>query len=67
MFNRVCSFRLNFEITAFVSDEKFAAEVEQMFLNDFAASREMQPDDYANKSYWFKLGVQLARLSSPIL
>jgi len=35
------SFRLNFEITAFVADEAFAAEVEQMFLDDFAASREM--------------------------
>jgi len=61
------SFRLNFEITAFVADEAFAAEVEQMFLDDFAASREMQSGDYADRSFWFKLAVRLARLSAPVL
>ena len=61
------SFRLNFEITAFVADEDFAAEVEQMFLDDFTASREMQPGDYADRSFWFKLAVRLARLTAPVL
>ena len=61
------SFRLNFEITAFVGDETFAAEVEQMFLKDFAASREMQPGDYADRSFWFRFAVSLARLTAPIL
>ncbi len=61
------SFRLNFEITAFVADEIFATEVEQMFLDDFAASREMQSSDYADRSFWFKLAVSLARLTSPVL
>ena len=61
------SFRLNFEITAFVADEGFVAEVEEMFLDDFAASREMQPGDYADRSFWFKLTVRLARLTAPIL
>jgi len=60
------SFRLNFEITAFVADGDFAAEVEQMFLKDFAASREMQPGDYADRSFWFRLAVSLARLTAPI-
>lgn len=61
------SFRLNFEITALVTDEDFAAEVEQMFLDDFAASREMQASDYADRSLWFKLAVRLARLTAPLL
>jgi len=61
------SFRLNFEITVFVADQDFAAEVEQMFLDDFTASREMQPSDYAGRSFWFKLAVSLARLTSPVL
>ena len=61
------SFRLNFEITAFVVDEDFAAEVEQMFHEDFAASREMVSGDFADRSFWFKLAVRLARLSSPVL
>jgi len=38
-----------------------------MFLDDFTASREMQPGDYADRSFWFKLAVRLARLSAPIL
>ncbi|MBD3871452.1 MAG: cardiolipin synthase [Acidobacteria bacterium] len=61
------SFRLNFEITAFVADGDFAAEVEQMFLDDFATSREMQSSDFADRSFWFKLAVSLARLTAPIL
>ena len=61
------SFRLNFEITAFVVDQRFAAEVERMFLRDFEGSRLMQPGDYHDRSFWFKLAVRLARLTSPIL
>jgi len=61
------SFRLNFEITAFIADEIFAAEVEHMFLDDFAASREMQTGDFADRSFWFKLGVRLTRLTAPVL
>jgi cardiolipin synthase len=60
------SFRLNFEIMAVVVDPTFAAEVEQMLLNDFSKSVEMQPGDYEKKSFWFKLGVRLARLTAPI-
>jgi cardiolipin synthase len=61
------SFRLNFEITAIVADEEFAAEVEQMFVADFERSRRMTPADYDDQSFWFKLAVRLASLTSPIL
>ena len=61
------SFRLNFEITAIVADQEFAADVEQMFEDDFEKSRIMQPDEYDNKSYWFKLKVRTARLAAPVL
>ena len=60
------SFRLNFEITVIVSDQTFAQEVEQMFTEDFALSREMTKSDVDDKSYWFKLGTRLARLTSPV-
>ena len=43
------SFRLNFEIMAVVADPTFAAEIEQMFLDDFEKSVEMQPGDYEKK------------------
>ena len=60
------SFRLNFEIMAVVADEDFNAEVEQMLLADLEQSVEMQPGDLEKKSFWFKLGTRLARLTAPI-
>jgi cardiolipin synthase len=44
------SFRLNFEITAVISDPAFAAEVERMFEADFARSRVMAGD--GRKPWW---------------
>ena len=60
------SFRLNFEITALIGDSAFASEVERMFEADFAHSRRMEPGELDRKSFWFRLGVKLARLTSPI-
>ena len=61
------SFRLNFEITTVVIDERFATDVERMFEADFANSRVMQIDEYDKKPYWFKLAVRAARLAAPVL
>ncbi len=60
------SFRLNFEITAVVHDSAFAADVERMFEEDFSRSRKMKPGEYDEKSFLFRLGVKLARLSAPV-
>ena len=37
-----------------------------MLEDDFAHSYEMSMDDINQRSFWFKLGVRLARLTSPI-
>jgi cardiolipin synthase len=60
------SFRLNFEIMAVVADRDFNREVEQMLLADMEKSVEMQPGDLDEKSFWFKLGTRLARLTAPV-
>jgi len=60
------SFRLNFEITAVISDAVFAAEVERMFEADFARSRVMDPGEYDGKPLWFRFGARLARLTGPV-
>jgi cardiolipin synthase len=60
------SFRLNFEITAIVADDRFASEVARMLESDFAESRRMNPEDFSQRSWWFRLAVRLARLTSPI-
>ena len=61
------SFRLNFQLTAVSVDEAFAKDVEQMFEKDFAQSRIMEPGEFDEKPYAFKVAVRLARLAAPVL
>jgi cardiolipin synthase len=61
------SFRLNFEVAAVVVDEAFNAETAAMFEQDFQHSRPLDPDDWAQRPLLWRLGVQLARLASPVL
>jgi len=61
------SFRLNFEITAMFADPDFTAQVERMFEEDFSNSRMVEGDELDKKSLLFKIGVRLARLTSPVL
>ncbi len=61
------SFRLNFEVTALVADRDFAAEMEQMFEEDFLHAVPIDPDQFDQKSFWWRLGVSLSRLAAPVL
>ncbi len=61
------SFRLNFEITAAISNAEFAAEVATMLETDFAKARLMKPDEYDQKPVWFKFAVRAAYLTAPVL
>ncbi|MBI1380596.1 MAG: cardiolipin synthase [Planctomycetaceae bacterium] len=61
------SLRLNFEMTTWVHDTKFAAEVEAMLLADFERSRLSKTEEYTGRSFWFRLGVRFVRLFAPIL
>lgn len=60
------SFRLNFEITAFIPDRRFAAEVRLMLERDFAACRRIDYDELKNRPLWRKLVSRAAYLTSPI-
>ncbi|WP_163557098.1 cardiolipin synthase [Halomonas sp. NO4] len=60
------SFRLNFEITAFIPDRRFAAEVRLMLERDFAACRRIGYDELRNRPLWRKLVSRAAYLTSPI-
>jgi len=61
------SFRLNFEITAAISNAEFTAEVATMLEADFANARLMEPDEYDQKPLWFKFAVRMAHLTAPVL
>lgn len=61
------SFRLNFEVTALVYDDVFANEVEAMLLDDFEYANELNAAALADRSFWWRLRVGLARLAAPVL
>jgi cardiolipin synthase A/B len=60
------SFRLNFEITVEIRDAAFAREVEQLFIDDFAASRLTTEKELEARSFPFRLAVKVARLLAPV-
>jgi cardiolipin synthase A/B len=61
------SFRLNFEVTALVVDRDFASDVERMFLQDFARSRQMARDDIDDRPLWHRVAGRGAYLLAPVL
>ena len=60
------SFRLNFEITAFIPDRRFAAQVRLMLERDFADCRRIGYDELQNRPLWSKLISRAAYLTAPI-
>jgi cardiolipin synthase len=61
------SFRLNFEITAAVSDHEFAGEIEAMLLEDISVSTEVNPHYLEHLSLWERLKARGSALLAPVL
>jgi cardiolipin synthase len=61
------SFRLNFEVTAVIVDRDFAKGMEAMLERDFAHAEVIDPAELDKKSFWWHVGVQVARLAAPVL
>ncbi|WP_311948024.1 cardiolipin synthase [Halomonas piscis] len=60
------SFRLNFEITAFIPSASFAADVDAMLREDFSRCREVSLDELYRQPMWKKVISRAAYLTSPI-
>ncbi|GAB2799685.1 cardiolipin synthase [Halomonas shantousis] len=60
------SFRLNFEISAYVPDKQFAAEVHAMLENDFLHCREVSWEELNSRPLWRKLVSRAAYLLAPV-
>jgi cardiolipin synthase A/B len=60
------SFRLNFEITAFVSDKKFVGEVRKMLEEDFERAALVKVEEFTNKPFLFRAMCRAARLTAPV-
>lgn len=60
------SFRLNFEITAFIPSRDFAASVQVMLENDFAQCRRLNIDEINQRPMWKKVISRAAYLLAPV-
>lgn len=63
----VRSFKLNFEVNAFIYDEEIAKLLTDIFAKDLEVSRELTLEIYANRSKKIRIKESLSRLLSPIL
>ncbi|GGE66873.1 cardiolipin synthase A [Streptosporangium jomthongense] len=61
------SMRLNFEITAINTSERFVSEVDAMLREDLAHCRRMTEQDYQGRSIVFRLTCRAVRLLAPLL
>jgi cardiolipin synthase len=63
----VRSFKMNFEITAFMYDEALAEELEAVFLRDMKDCRPITLESYAGRGKVTKIKESVSRLFSPLL
>ena len=63
----VRSFKLNFEINAFIYDEDIAQLHDEIFRDDLKESREITVKEYDNRGWTMKVRESISRLLSPIL
>ena len=63
----VRSFVLNFEVNAFIYDEKTTQLLEDEFQNDLRYCVEITKEWYHRRKWWFKVHEAVARLVSPML
>lgn len=61
------SFKLNFEVNAFIFDDRIAKEGEAQFIRDMNHSKEMTKEIYNNRSITTRIKESIIRLLSPIL
>ncbi len=63
----VRSFKLNFEINAFIYDKEKARYYNDLFEEDLKYSSEITKEEFENRGWTMKLRESLSRLLSPIL
>lgn len=61
------SFRLNFEVNAFLYDQTTASELCRVFEKDIQLAKELTLEDYRSRSISIKIKESVSRLISPIL
>jgi cardiolipin synthase len=63
----VRSFKLNFEVNAFLYDENLSKQLTHIFHQDLQVSSQLTMKQYLERSRWIKFKESISRLLSPIL
>ncbi|MGN7356521.1 cardiolipin synthase [Paenibacillus sp. SAF-054] len=61
------SFKLNFEVNAFLYDDRISQRLTEVFDNDLRVSRQLTMQEYLERPRWIRIKESVARLLSPIL
>ncbi|MFU0799915.1 MAG: cardiolipin synthase [Xylanivirga thermophila] len=61
------SFKVNFEVNAFIYDPNAVNDLEQIFINDLSYCREITKETYKDRSLVIKFKESVSRLVSPLL
>lgn len=61
------SFRINFEVNAFIYDTETTTEFNKIFIKDMEDSIQLTIDDYNNRKLRIKIKEGISRLLSPLL
>ena len=62
----VRSFRLNFEVNAFLYDQVLVRELVHIYEKDMEQSRELTMEEYQNRTFIIRIKESVSRLLSPI-
>ena len=63
----VRSFKLNFEVNAFLYNECIAKSLTESYLKDIEVSKEWTLEEYNKRSWFIRFKESISRLLSPIL
>ncbi|HIW32228.1 MAG TPA: cardiolipin synthase [Candidatus Paenibacillus intestinavium] len=61
------SFKLNFEMNAFIYNQEVATTLEEIFIEDIENSHLLTIDEYSKRSWFSRIKESISRLLSPIL
>ena len=60
------SFEDSFEVAAFIYDSELTAQLEAIFLRDTLQSKEIDLEDWVQRTFWNRMRHSFARLFSPL-
>ncbi|MCJ8014889.1 cardiolipin synthase [Paenibacillus sp. KQZ6P-2] len=61
------SFKLNFEVNAFLYDDRISQKLTEVFEEDILVSKQLTMEEYLERPRWIRMKESVSRLLSPIL